>query len=144
VLVLLARALAEQKCAVPLSGDLAHALVLHAWPYNVREVNKIASELAGRGADRPLLEVKLISARLAAPAPPARASASLATRADDDDDDEVADPDRAPAPDKAALEKMLTDTRGSVSEIARVTGRSRRQVRRWLEKHGLDADAYRK
>jgi hypothetical protein len=50
---------------------------------------------------------------------------------------------RRAAPDRAELEELLRSTSGVVSEIARRTGHSRRQVYRWLSDHGFDPELYR-
>ena len=165
VLDLVARALGDG--APPLHADLAHALVLHAWPFNVREVMKVGSELKVKGRGRDALELPLVVERLqttkataagsatsaldGAP-PPAGSAAGARTRRDDgptgarrtDDDEADDDDDGGPVPDRAGLEKLLVEHAGVVAEIARATKRSRRQVRRWLEKHGLVAEAYRR
>ena len=46
-------------------------------------------------------------------------------------------------PDRAALEQLLRDHKGVLADVARVTKRSRRQVRRWVERFGLNADDFR-
>ena|SRR5437899_1258206 len=50
--------------AVRLSPDLAEALVLYEWPYNVRELFKVAAELKIRGAGARVLEHRLVAERL--------------------------------------------------------------------------------
>src|SRR5690349_24024269 len=46
--------------ALRIAPDLAEALVLHPWPYNVRELFKVAAELRIRGASMPVLELRLV------------------------------------------------------------------------------------
>jgi DNA-binding NtrC family response regulator len=151
VLMLLDRALdmASGGSHAPLHADLAWALVTHSWPFNVREVVKVASELAVKGRGKPVLELDLVSARLANPRPAVvvgderQTNAATTTSSDDDDAPDDAAADSAPAPDRAALEQLLREHKGVLADIARVTKRSRRQVRRWVERFGLNADDYR-
>jgi len=131
VLPLMARALGPD--APPLSPELVARLLAYRWPFNVRELEKIATELAIRGAGRERLEPELIEARLQAFEAPAPAPAP--------EPPAPATP-RGP-PDREALEEALRAHRGVVSDVARATGRSRKQVYRWLTKYGLDPEDYR-
>ncbi len=159
ILALLAHALGDEH--PPLEPDLAEALLLFGWPYNVRELVKAATELKVRGRGEPALRLSLVAERLrtetamtpagdrtdASPAAAPRLPAAL--------DDEIAgdaqglgppasEPQVAgPAPDRAQLVRLLTRYGGNVARIARATGRSRKQVYRWLEKHELDLEGFR-
>ena len=42
-----------------------------------------------------------------------------------------------------ADEAIELEHRGVIADVARVSRRSRKQVYRWLEQHGLDAKSYR-
>lgn len=117
--------------------ELIRALLLHPWPFNARELRTIATQLRMASEDDagPLglsaLGDRLGStARLAEPVAP-RAQAELPSKA-------------APRPpSKSELASLLSAHRGSVTEVARATGRSRKQVYRWLEAHALDPERYR-
>jgi DNA-binding NtrC family response regulator len=126
VLLLLCHALGAP--APRLSGALAEALLLHAFPYNVRELFALASQLRASGSA--VLELGMIADRLGEPAPPA---------AEEGDDDE----DREPPPDRAQLEALLRAHRGVVADVARAMRRSRKQVYRWITLHALDVKAFR-
>ena len=142
VLLLLVRALPE---GVSLSPALVSALLLHHWPFNVRELMKIATELEVKAQGRPVLDVDLLEGRLLGPQPgggtgpvatPAPVELPRAER--------VPAPKREePAPSKEDLERLLAAHRGKVSDVARATGRSRTQVYRWLEQHGFDLKQFR-
>lgn len=114
----------------PITPDLAEALVLHPWPFNVRELAKVATELRIRGAGRVELDVDLVASRLgrAPPAPEAPPAEAV---------------ERSGPPDRAELERLLAEHGGVVADVARATGRSRKQVYRWLRDHGLDPSAWR-
>ena len=133
ILLLLAHALGEPRPV--LSPRLVEGLLLHRWPYNVRELFKVAGQLRLYSAGAAELDLDLVAERLTGPPedeprpgppPPPAATAP-----------------RTPAPGREELVSLLSQYRGNVSEIARNTGRSRRQVRRWLEDYQLDAEQYR-
>lgn len=157
VLLLLEAALPSvKKGAVKLSPQLVHALLLHSWPFNVRELMKIATELEVKAQGRPLLDVDLLEGRALGPgaqgvgfASPATtippASAALPQTPTPPPMVSMQRPRKEdlPAPDKNALEALLKTHKGKVSDVARATGRSRTQVYRWLEEHKLDLEAFR-
>jgi DNA-binding NtrC family response regulator len=137
VLPLLRHALGDD--APPVSADLAEGLLLHAWPYNVRELFKVAAELKIRGAGMPVLELRLVGDRLkraavsaAPPAPSALPSIPIVREKDD-----------RPIPSREELVALLREHHGSVADVARATGRSRKQVYRWIESHGIDVETFR-
>jgi DNA-binding NtrC family response regulator len=126
------------KGHAPLEPALVAALLAHGWPYNVREVMKLATELSVRGQGKPMLTLDLVEDRLRAPAraPSLTAPGAAATAATGDDEGGA----QVPVPSKAELELLLKQHNGVIAEVARATGRSRKQVYRWLEKHGLRGD----
>lgn len=131
-----------------MSGDLAERLVLYDWPFNVRELVKLASELKLRGASLPVLDVDLIEGRLAtASAPPRMVESAGPGPTHDASHGSSASKswhlERLPIPNRNDLVSMLERHHGSVAEIARETGRSRAQVYRWLKQYDLNADLYR-
>lgn len=122
------------KGHAPLEPALVAALLAHAWPYNVREVMKLATELSVRGQGKPMLTLDLVEDRLR-PSRPLVAAPVSATATTVMSDDDASAP--VPVPSKAELEALLKQHNGVIAEVARATGRSRKQVYRWLEKHGL-------
>ncbi|MBX7195843.1 MAG: sigma 54-interacting transcriptional regulator [Sandaracinaceae bacterium] len=140
VLRLLARDLGPD--APPLTHDLLASLLERAWRFNVRELRKVATQLKvrGEGAERlthDMLDAPTPAASLAAIGGPRPARAVAAPAASDDDDKARA------IPTEEALIAMLERHRGVVEFVARETGRSRRQVHRWIEKYGLDLAKFR-
>lgn len=103
--------------------SLVEHLLAHAWPYNVRELQQTVAELQIAATDGEALDERAIEHRI----PRARTAI-----------DEPAGP-----PDRERLVQLLRLHRGVLTEVAAATGRSRKQVYRWLDKHGLDADDYR-
>lgn len=139
VLPLLLHALG--KPAPRLSPELVHGLLLHSWPFNVREVIKLATELHTRGRDTPVLDLELIAHRLQPPsAPPAaspRPPAAVAPPVASEVRSAPAPSFRFTQPTREELQQLLQSATGGVSEIARHFGCSRKQIYRWMDLHGL-------
>ena len=126
--------------------ELVEALLIHDYPHNVRDLRRVATQLRVRGAGRPRWDLSLLE-RVLSSSPSERPSAPNAL------DDNVTDPERqrapsenpadVPAPSRDELVRLLVSHRGVVADIARATGRSRKQVYRWLDQNGLSLDDYR-
>lgn len=128
IVPLLVRALGEGT--PPPSPALIEALLLHDWPFNVRELLKTAREMTIRGSGLEVLDRALIAERLAPPSCPPPTCASTPSSA----------PPSAEPITRERLEQLMAEVGGNVSELARRLGRSRRQVRRYLETFELRAD----
>lgn len=127
-----------------LAPDLVEALLLYHWPYNVRELLKIAATLRAHADGASELTLAPVASRLQAAAPsasPAVASATAPTSS------EVGAADRGetespsvlgPPPSKQELEELLRIHQGKILQVAKAVRRSRRQVARWLESYLLD------
>ncbi len=133
--------------ATPLDPELASGLLMHPWPFNVRELQKVAMELGVRGAGRDVLDLALVERRL-------RAFGGTAMKRVGSDSTveggtnpvgyvEPMRPLRSGPPSKQELEFALREHDGVVSEVARAMGRSRKQVYRWLTKYELDPADFR-
>lgn len=117
-----------------LAAELVDALLLHHWPYNVRELLKVAKELQIKGQGRAELGADLVSERLAvqerlrsqSSAPELRSS-SLPLP-----------PGGSQIPTSDELILLLRKHNGNISAIAREKEKSRMQVNRWLAARGLD------
>jgi DNA-binding NtrC family response regulator len=123
-----------------LTPDLVEALLLHHWPYNVRELLKVARELKVKGQGLRELGVELIAERMAMqerlrargpepeprPAPPAPSLSAPGPESQ--------------IPTRDELRELLRKHGGNISAMARERGKSRTQVHRWLEARGLDKD----
>jgi len=121
------------------SPDLVEALLLHPFPFNVREVVKLGGELRARAAGSEQLNLSLIEHRLQRPSPPT----------DPGDDDESTPranegaSRRKAVLTRAGLEQILAESGGVISEVARRLGCSRKQVYRYLDMHGLSVTKFR-
>jgi transcriptional regulator with PAS, ATPase and Fis domain len=126
-------------CPPLMTHALAEGLLLHSWPFNVREVLAVGREmLAGHDPSQPL-GVEALHARIE-PSKPADDEASPRAAANA----RARSVPPAPAPNASSLAAMLEARGGNVAEVARELGRSRRQVYRWIAKYRLGVDSYRK
>jgi transcriptional regulator with PAS, ATPase and Fis domain len=139
VLALARRFLDQAGSAAPLSSDAAEALLLHAWPYNVRELEQLMAQTAVRVDGAPTVELTHLPAALAAPLA-ARGAASPSPAAETPLEILVA---RDVTPGREQLEIVLGRLEGNMARVAEYFRKERRQVYRWVERHGLDPEAYR-
>jgi transcriptional regulator with GAF, ATPase, and Fis domain len=140
VLVLAAAWLAAHVPAARLSPGAAEALVLHGWPYNVRELEHVLAVAAARAGDEVIRAEHLpgglgagVLARSRGEAAAVPAEVPLALLVDAG----------AAQPTVEDLVRVLRHHRGSVALTAAFYGRDRRQIYRWLERLGLDPESYR-
>jgi DNA-binding NtrC family response regulator len=117
-----------------LSHAVAEALLLHRWPFNVRELFAAAREAALHWAPGTRLDAPDLRARFRSQPPELASDATTDAAA-------RGEPPRTLESDE--LRTLLGKHRGNVAEVARAVGRSRRQVYRWLQKYGLDVDSFR-
>jgi transcriptional regulator with PAS, ATPase and Fis domain len=117
-----------------LTSRLVDALLRYAWPFNVREVFKLATQLRVCGAEPPL-DLDLVADRLGEVA---GAEEGQEDEADVGTETRTGEPGRAPPPDREQLISLLLQHKGVVSQAAQAIGWSRRQVHRWIAQHGID------
>jgi transcriptional regulator with PAS, ATPase and Fis domain len=119
----LIRRIAKDPEQLTFQPDAMRSLLRHAWPMNIRELEKrlaAAIALAQGGVVR-LAHL----GDFGAPAPAARPT--------------TPEEDRQ----RAELERLLVEHAGNLTAVARAMGKDRVQVRRWLKRHGLDPTMYR-
>jgi DNA-binding NtrC family response regulator len=126
VLRLASRILSARKTT--LSTSAAEALLLHAWPFNVRELERVLAAAAVR-ADDGVVHASHLPAEIAR----AVSDGTPATEAPLD-----ALVQRDAMPDGEDLRVVFERCGGNVTEVARFFGRDRRQVYRWLKRAGID------
>ena len=133
----------QQGHRLNLAPDAAESLLLWAWPYNVRELENLIHRwcaMATSGAQLTSSELHRLCPAMAAsadrgqtapqpgPAPvPAALNPSGLVAA------------RDPLRDRDALDSLLRDCDGNVSEAARRLGTTRAQVYRWMARLGLSS-----
>jgi transcriptional regulator with GAF, ATPase, and Fis domain len=137
-------------------AEAFHALLLHGWPLNVRELSKVIAEavVLSRGAAIGLEHL-----------PPA-ITATLQVEGEEAPEDTHVDPDprsinetdtgrvrelerpgggrtRRPAPTAEELTTLLAQFQGSVAQVARHLDRQYAVVWRCIQRYGIDAASYR-
>jgi DNA-binding NtrC family response regulator len=103
----------------------ARAMLLYDWPLNVRELEKALETALVLSPER--IELEHL---------PAAATQEGASRDLESPEDETTLRQR--------LESLLTHHQGNVSAIARVLGKDRVQIRRWLKRFNLEPTAFRR
>jgi transcriptional regulator with PAS, ATPase and Fis domain len=120
-----ARGVTEPRFELP----AFRALVLHGWPLNVRELQKVLSAAFALSEGlRPVALRDLPDTLGSTPAATARPAARKSPE---------------PAPSAAELEALLVQHGGRVADVSRALGRQRAAVWRWIKQLGLDPDRYR-
>jgi transcriptional regulator with PAS, ATPase and Fis domain len=137
-----------------------HALCLHAWPLNIRELSKVMAEAEAlsRGASTIGLEHL-----------PDAVTATLQLDGEDDFENTDVDPEpraqedtvesdpgmtraagaptntrrRRPAPTREELTTLLAQSKGSVAEVARRLNRQYAVIWRCIQRYGIDANQFR-
>jgi DNA-binding NtrC family response regulator len=121
---ILRRALPTLAGHVSFEKPAARALLSHAWPKNVRELEQALTSAIALSGSRPIglehLPAALQGATLDEPAPAAA--------------DEL----------QRELARRLGEHDGNVSAVARAMGKTRKQIQRWLKRYRLDAVTFRK
>lgn len=137
--------IALRRVPAGLTPDAAEALVLHDWPFNVRELQSVLDAAAAVAvAGTPLALGALPAAlrsrvmgRTGTPRSsivPPQAAGRTGNPAGDLAATTTGD---SVAPTRAELAALLRECGGNVSEIARRLGKERRQVYRWLHRFGM-------
>ncbi len=129
----------------PLAPGAAEALLLHDWPYNVRELRQVLLAAAVRAQRSDALRLEhlpeALGTRVRARGPERGDAAAVSA--------EQALPlglqlglQKFP-PAREDLERVLAQFRGNVQLVADFYGKDRKQVYRWLEREGIDPAAWR-
>jgi transcriptional regulator with PAS, ATPase and Fis domain len=124
VQALLRRLAPDRSEKLAFTIDATRALMLHDWPFNVRELEK-ALERALVMAKGERIEVEHLPEPLRKPAAPPRRAAAP---------DELSEEDRKRREELVAL---LEKHGGNVSAVAREMGKARMQIQRWMKRFGL-------
>jgi sigma-54 dependent transcriptional regulator, acetoin dehydrogenase operon transcriptional activator AcoR len=147
VLGLAAGFLADSARPLPLSPGAAEALLLHPWPFNVRELRHVveaASLRAGAGggavgsAGVAAIRPEHLPGELAARVN--RSGAAVQASAPTPLELLV---DRSVAPSSEVLLRVIKHFGGNILLVSEFFGRHRRQVYRWMERYQIDPGAIR-
>lgn len=146
ILLLVAHALGEPRPG--LTPRLVAALLCHPWPFNIRDLLKVASQLRLMTPSGEAFDLPAVTERLAAGAILPRSALEEANAHSEppEQNSRRREPEpirRSRTPSKEELDALLTLHRGSISSVARAVGRSRRQIDRWMASMGLTSKDYR-
>jgi transcriptional regulator with GAF, ATPase, and Fis domain len=141
-----------------LEPEAFHALMLHTWPLNVRELSKVVTEAEALSRNMTAIGLEHL---------PDAVTATLALDPNDPLDDTSVDPPdarvgsytdsggfrdgdapvptriRRPAPTREELTSLLGEFKGSVAQVARHLDRQYAVVWRCIQRYGIDAATYR-
>jgi len=144
ILPLLRSCLESEK---PLEPELANELLLHPWPFNVREIQKLAVELDRSAENSEMLELAPVLRRLRAFGGTAmlRVESNEVIEGAPDPVGYIDPPPaaRSKAPSRSELEFALREHGGVVADVARAMGRPRGQVSHWITKYEMDLASFR-
>ncbi|AKU98892.1 Response regulatory protein [Labilithrix luteola] len=155
---LLPKVAAERADRTRISPDLATALVAHAWPLNVRELEHVLSVATVTATDD-LLRIEhtggaIPPVRTKTSERPARPSGHAPTSGREAESRPPSPPNSVTrsvpkplSPEDLRLRDELVAalerTHGNVSEIARSMQKTRMQIHRWMKRFGIAIDSFR-
>lgn len=124
---LLRNAPADRAKTLRIHIAAARKLVYHPWPQNIRELDNVLS-VAVALADNGVLELSHLPENM-----------TKSTGKTLPDSDPPSDPDAL----RGQIVQLLEQHHGNVTLVARAMGKSRMQLHRWMQKFGIDPEAYR-
>jgi len=115
-----------------LTAAAARSLLLHPYPFNVRELERALAVAAALAGPAPIDRRHLPEA-MRAPPPPRSAEAAPPHPLTDGEQRH-----------RDELRGLLEQHAGNVAAVARALGKARMQVHRWLKRYALDPDSFRR
>jgi transcriptional regulator of acetoin/glycerol metabolism len=128
---------AGASAAVRLGCEAARALMLHHWPFNVRELERALGAALALAETGPVA-LEHLPAELRRPDAP---GSPLGPALPKPGPSVPTDPEDAAL--RARLVGALAKHRGNVSAVARELGKARMQIQRWLRRFDLDPETFR-
>jgi DNA-binding NtrC family response regulator len=110
------------------SPEAVERLLLHPWPENLREVDRLVHRLLADGPDDEWIDTGDLDAVL---------GPALAPHGSEDAVPAESTQVQRTTPTQEALEAALETHGGSVRAVAKHFGRDRKQIYRWMERYGL-------
>jgi DNA-binding NtrC family response regulator len=137
VLVLARTFLTRHAAPTAIEPDAAEALLLHRWPFNVRELEQMCAALAVRASGADAIVLEHLPPQIRAPLESRRPIVSqtqpplaLSIR-----------PDATPSADDLA--RVIAHYQGNIAQVAAFFGRDRKQIYRWIDRYELDVESHR-
>jgi DNA-binding NtrC family response regulator len=118
-----------------LSSRAAEALLLHDWPFNVRELEHAIETAAVRAEGDALIRCRYL--------PPAIGDRVLARQVGPVRNLYPVDLAQGTAPSESELRQLLAEHGGNVVHVARALRKDRQQLYRWLKRYAIDVAAIR-
>jgi len=152
--LLLARAMLRRHSReeVTLSFGFLLGLLHHDWPFNVRELEACLKRAVVL-ADTPTLHVdqlpealqaKLLAYQKSTGEPPRTSTQSLAPpHLDSSSEANVAPKKHGQRPSETELRTLLLAHQGNVASVARVLGKERMQIHRWMKRYNIAVQDFR-
>lgn len=114
-------------------ADVVEALLLAAWPENLRGLDRVLHRLAAEGGG-PVTRARLdsLGLSLVRAVEPVSSTESIA-----DASQPGGESARPGIPDAETLVALFAECGGSIRAVARRLGRDRKQIYRWVERYGL-------
>ena len=106
-----------------LSADATEALLLHGWPMNVRELRAVTRRAAAEAGDEALIRLKHLPAEVAEAVAHRTTQPALGEKG---------------TPNAEALRLAIDRFDGNLTAVAAYYGKHRKQVYRWLHRHGIE------
>lgn len=124
---LLRRATAANAKTMRLHLQVVRRLLTHVWPQNVRELDNMLS-VALALAERGVMELSHLPETITKSAPKSLPDSDIPSNSDEL---------------RLQIVQLLEQHHGNVTLVARAMGKSRMQLHRWMQKFGIDPEAYR-
>jgi DNA-binding NtrC family response regulator len=118
-----------------LSPRAAEALLLHDWPFNVRELEHAIETAAVRAEGDAVIRCRYL--------PPTIGDRMLARQGLQICDVRPGDLAQGTTPSEAELRQLLVEHGGNVLRVARALKKDRQQLYRWLKRYAIDVGAIR-
>ncbi|MDB4952949.1 MAG: Sigma-54 dependent transcriptional regulator [Myxococcales bacterium] len=118
--------------AISFGQDATRAILAYDWPLNVRELEKCITAAIAQSPDGSI-QTSHLPEQVCAHRPPAVVRKAAGPMGPERDVQR-----------RERLVRLLEETGGNISEIARVMGTARAQIHRWLRKYELDPATFRR
>ena len=130
------------RIAEHLDAELVHDLLLYAWPENVGQLANLAQQIRIEGVSPELRATFEPSTEPVAPVVATRPNPTPSGRVNSSPTSREAH--RLTVPTAEALTQAMQRHAGVILRVADELSCSHRQVQRWLEQYGLDANDFRR
>jgi transcriptional regulator with GAF, ATPase, and Fis domain len=140
--LLLRRHFAKRTEPITFDSDAARAMLLYGWPLNVRELEKClatAVVLARGGPVEVAHFPRPVQAALQAPKQEDAGVASTGDTAQDLEKGQLSEDDQRR---REEILELLRAHGGNITAVARVLGKARFQVQRWLKRYRIDSKGF--